>query len=169
MTIIGVIGGGHVSKEIGELAKDVGRRIAESGAVLLCGGRGGVMEKACKGAKEAGGLTVGILPTTDPDDANPYVDVRIPTGMGFARNAIIAVASDALIAIGGRYGTLSEIAHALNLGKRVIGLRTWSLEQIDESGENFIPAKDAEEAVRLAVREATKSSRLQPQGSGRST
>ena len=159
MTIIGVIGGGNVSKEIGELAKDVGRRIAESGAVLLCGGRGGVMEMACKGAKEAGGLTVGILPTADPDDANPYVDVRIPTGMGFARNAIIAVASDALIAIGGRYGTLSEIAHALNLGKRVIGLRTWNLERIDESGENFIPAKDAKEAVRLAVGEASGSSR----------
>lgn len=157
--IVGVIGGGQTSKEIGELAKDVGRRIAESGAVLLCGGRGGVMEMACKGAKEAGGLTVGILPTTDPDDANPYVDVRIPTGMGFARNAIIAVASDALIAIDGRYGTLSEIAHALNLGKRVIGLRTWDLEQIDESGENFIPAKDAEEAVRLAVRETSGSSR----------
>lgn len=157
--IVGVIGGGHVSKEIGELAKDVGRRIAESGAVLLCGGRGGVMEMACKGAKEAGGLTVGILPTADPDDANPYVDVRIPTGMGFARNAIIAVASDALIAIDGRYGTLSEIAHALNLGKRVIGLRTWNLEQIDKNGRNFIPAKDAEEAVRLAVREASGSSR----------
>jgi hypothetical protein len=159
MTIIGVIGGGNVSKEIGELAKDVGRRIAESGAVLLCGGRGGVMEMACKGAKEAGGLTVGILPTADPDDANPYVDVRIPTGMGFARNAIIAVASDALIAIDGRYGTLSEIAHALNLGKRVIGLRTWNLEQIDRENRNFIPAKDAEEAVRLAVREASGSSR----------
>ena len=157
--IIGVIGGGDVSKEVGELAKDVGRRIAESGAVLVCGGRGGVMEMTCKGAKEAGGLTVGILPTADPDDANPYVDVRIPTGMGFARNAIIAVASDVLVAIGGRYGTLSEIAHALNLGKRVIGLRTWGLEQIDESGENFIPAKDAEEAVRLAVREASRSSR----------
>lgn len=157
--IVGVIGGGQTSKEIGELAKDVGRRIAESGAVLLCGGRGGVMEMACKGAKEAGGLTVGILPTADPDDANPYVDVRIPTGMGFARNAIIAVASDALIAIDGRYGTLSEIAHALNLGKRVIGLRTWSLEQIDKDSRNFIPAKDAEEAVRLAVREASGSSR----------
>ena len=157
--IVGVIGGGQTSKEIGELAKDVGRRIAESGAVLLCGGRGGVMEMACKGAREAGGLTVGILPTADPDDANPYVDVRIPTGMGFARNAIIAVASDALIAIGGRYGTLSEIAHALNLGKRVIGLRTWDLEQIDKNGRNFIPAKDAEEAVRLAVREASGSSR----------
>lgn len=159
VTIVGVIGGGDVSTEVGELAKDVGRRIAEGGAVLLCGGRGGVMEMACKGAKVAGGLTVGILPTADPDDANPYVDVRIPTGMGFARNAIIAVASDALIAIGGRYGTLSEIAHALNLGKKVIGLRTWGLEQIDEGGENFIPAKDAEEAVRLAVREASGSSR----------
>ncbi|MFQ5762063.1 MAG: TIGR00725 family protein [Candidatus Bathyarchaeia archaeon] len=156
--IIGVIGGGDVSEEIGELSREVGRRIAKNGAMLLCGGRGGVMEMACMGAKEADGLTVGILPSAEAGDANPYVDVRIPTGLGHARNAIIALASDAVIAIDGRYGTLSEMGHALDLGKKVIGLRTWRIDQIDESGGNFIPAKTAEEAVEIALREA-KSSR----------
>ena len=153
--IVGVIGGGEVSTEVGRLAEEVGKRIAEGGAILLCGGKGGVMEMACKGAKEAGGLTVGILPSMNPDDANPYVDVRIPTGMGHARNAIVAVASDVLVAIGGRYGTLSEIAHALNLGKTVVGLGTWKLEEIDV-GRNFIPAKDPTDAVRIALEIATR-------------
>lgn len=157
--IIGVIGGGDITEEIRRLAEEVGRGIAENDAILISGGRGGVMEMACKGAKEANGLTGGVLPTMDPEDANPYVDVRIPTGMGYARNVIIALASDALIAIGGRYGTLSEISHALNLGKKVIGLETWNLELVDEHCEDFVTAKDAEEAVRIAVIEAKKSSR----------
>jgi uncharacterized protein (TIGR00725 family) len=156
--IIGVIGGGDITEEIGELAEEIGRGIAENDGILICGGLGGVMEMACKGAKEANGLTVGVLPTMNPEDANPYVDVRIPTGMGYARNVIIALASDALIAIGGKYGTLSEISHALNLGKKVIGLRTWNLELIDQQCENFITAEDAEKAVQLAMREAKKSS-----------
>ncbi|MFQ6128833.1 MAG: TIGR00725 family protein [Thermoplasmata archaeon] len=154
--IIGVIGGGDVSDEIGELAREVGKGIAENDAILICGGLGGVMEMACKGAKEANGLTVGVLPSMNPDDANPYVDVRIPTGMGSARNAIIALAADALIAIGGRYGTLSEIAHGLNVGKKVVGLGTWKIDIIDEHHGNFIPARDAKEAIRAAVREAEK-------------
>ncbi|MFQ6106416.1 MAG: TIGR00725 family protein [Thermoplasmata archaeon] len=154
---IGVIGGGEVSEETKELAREVGRRIAEGGANLICGGHGGVMEMACKGAKEGNGLTVGVLPASDPDDANPYVDVAIPTGLGYARNAVIAVASDVLIAIGGKYGTLSEIAHALNLGKKVVGLGSWRLDQMDEECENFIPAKTAEEAVGIALGEARSS------------
>lgn len=157
--IIGVIGGGDITEEIGELAEKVGRGIAESGAILICGGRGGVMEMACKGAKEAGGLTVGVLPAMNPEDANPYVDVRIPTGMGYARNVIIALASNALIAIGGRYGTLSEISHALNLGRKVIGLKTWDLKLIDKHCEDFVTVEDADEAVRIAMNEAKRSSR----------
>ncbi len=98
--------------------------------VLICGGLGGVMEAACRGARESGGTTVGILPGTDRSAANPYVDIAIPTGLGEARNAIVARSADALIAIGGAYGTLSEIAFALKAGKRVVGLGTWEVEGV---------------------------------------
>jgi uncharacterized protein (TIGR00725 family) len=98
--------------------------------VLICGGLGGVMEAACRGARQAGGTTVGILPGTDRSAANPYVDIAIATGLGEARNAIVARSADALIAIGGAYGTLSEIAFALKAGKRVVGLGTWEVEGV---------------------------------------
>jgi uncharacterized protein (TIGR00725 family) len=111
-------------------AAEVGRLIAERGAVLVCGGRGGAMEAACRGAKEAGGLTVGILPGSDRSEANPYVDVVLPTGLGEARNALVVGAADVVIAIGGGYGTLSEIALALKARKRVIGLGTWEIEGV---------------------------------------
>ena len=112
------------------VAAEVGRLLAERGTVLICGGRGGAMEAACRGAKEAGGLTVGILPGSDSSDANPFVDVVVPTGLGEARNALVVAAADVVIAIGGGYGTLSEIALALKAGKRVIGLGTWEIEGV---------------------------------------
>jgi uncharacterized protein (TIGR00725 family) len=102
--------------------------------VLICGGLGGVMEAACRGAKQTGGTTVGILPGDDRSAANPYVDIVIPTGLGEARNAIVVRSADALIAIGGAYGTLSEIAFALKAGKRVVGLGTWEVEGVLAGG-----------------------------------
>ncbi|MFQ5884556.1 MAG: TIGR00725 family protein, partial [Thermoplasmata archaeon] len=119
--IVGVIGSdGEISEEQRRDAERVGRMIAEKGAILVCGGRGGIMEAACKGAKSAGGLTIGVLPTLDKSAANSYVDVPIVTGMDVARNVIIVRTADVLIAVGGRYGTLSEIGHALSMGKRVV-------------------------------------------------
>jgi uncharacterized protein (TIGR00725 family) len=112
----------------------VGRELGGRGAVLVCGGLGGVMEAACRGAKEAGGTTVGILPGMDRAAANPYVDVAVPTGLGEARNALVVRAADALVAVGGGYGTLSEIALALKAGKRVVGLGTWDVEGVEAAG-----------------------------------
>jgi len=126
---IGVIGGREASQEVLKLAEETGKEIARRGAVLICGGMSGVMEAACKGAKEANGTTVGILPTSSPDDTNPYVDIPIPTGMGVARNAIIINSCDGVIAIGGRYGTLSEIAFALQKGIPLVSLKSWNFEE----------------------------------------
>lgn len=126
---IGVIGGREASQEDLEFAKDVGREIARRGAILVCGGLGGVMEAACMGAKEAGGTTVGILPVLSPDEANPYVDISIPTGMGVARNAIIINSCDGVIAVGGSYGTLSEMAFALQKGIPLVSLRSWKVDE----------------------------------------
>jgi uncharacterized protein (TIGR00725 family) len=116
--------------------------------VLVCGGLGGVMEAACRGAKEAGATTIGILPGTDRADANPFVDVAVPTGLGEARNALVVRAADALIAVGGGYGTLSEIAFALKAGKRVTGLGTWDVEGVEAVGS-------PEEAVETVLRDLT--------------
>ena len=112
-------------------AEQVGRELGSRGVVLICGGLGGVMEAACRGAKDAGGVTVGILPGLDRSDANPYVDVVIATGLGEARNALVVNAADALIAVGGGYGTLSEIGLALRADKRVVGLGTWEVEGVE--------------------------------------
>jgi uncharacterized protein (TIGR00725 family) len=108
----------------------VGRLVAERGAVLVCGGLGGTMEAACRGAKQAGGTTVGILPGADRSTANDFVDVAVPTGLGEARNALVVRAADVLIAVGAGYGTLSEIALALRAGKTVVGLGTWQIEGV---------------------------------------
>jgi uncharacterized protein (TIGR00725 family) len=116
--------------------------------VLVCGGLGGVMEAACRGAKEAGGTTVGILPGSDRSDANPHVDVAVSTGLGEARNALVVRAADALIAIGGGYGTLSEVALALRAGKRVVGLGTWDVEGVEMAGS-------PEAAVAAVLRDLT--------------
>jgi uncharacterized protein (TIGR00725 family) len=125
---IGVIGGGEYSPEIYEIACEVGQEIAKHGFALVCGGLGGVMEGACRGAKAAEGITIGILPTSNKGDANPYVDLVIPTGLGHARNVLVVYASDALVAIDGEAGTLSEIAIALKIGKPIVGIKSWELE-----------------------------------------
>lgn len=150
--IIGVIGGASVDSHVQEQAFEVGRRIAESGATLVCGGLGGVMEAACKGARAAGGLTVGILPGNETMAANPYVSIAIATGMGIARNAIVVRTADVLIAVDGSYGTLSEIAIALNLGKTVVQLGSWRLPEAGEvDPELYISARDASDAVQKAI------------------
>lgn len=125
--LVSVIGGSACTEKEAALAEEVGRLLAERGVGVVCGGRGGVMEAACRGAVQAGGLTVGILPGLDADEANAWVQVAIPTGLGEARNAIVARAGAGVIAIGGEYGTLSEIAFALKAGKRVAGLGSWDI------------------------------------------
>ena len=121
-----MIGGKECSSEEYELAREVGRLIAKAGAILVCGGRGGVMEAACHGAVEEKGLTIGILPSENIREANPFVRIPIATGMGIGRNVIIVNTAQVLIAIAGQYGTLSEIAFALQSGKPVIGLKSWT-------------------------------------------
>lgn len=123
--VIGVIGGSSCSSGVYRTALRVGELIASRGAVLICGGMGGVMEAACKGAAQAGGLTVGILPSENPEAANPYVRIPVATGLGIGRNIIIVRSARALIAIDGRYGTLSEISFALQLNKPVIAINPW--------------------------------------------
>ena len=125
--LVAVIGGGQCSREESRLAEKVGRELARHGAILVCGGLGGVMEAACRGASAEGGVTIGILPGDNRHLANPYVQIPIVTGLGYARNAIVAKSAQAVIAVGGAYGTLSEIAHALQNNIPVIGLSTWSL------------------------------------------
>ncbi|GAX62873.1 rossmann fold nucleotide-binding protein [Candidatus Scalindua japonica] len=131
---ISVIGSGSgddlLSPQISKIANEVGREIASRGAVLICGGLGGVMAEAAKGAKEIGGLTIGILPDEDPGSANPFIDIALPTGLGFARNVLVAYSGDAIIAVSGRLGTLTEISYALIKKKPVIGIQTWNLEQL---------------------------------------
>ncbi len=142
--IIAVIGSREATEKQLEAAYEVGREIALAGALLLTGGLGGVMEAASKGAKEAGGLVVGILPQEDKNAANPYVDIPIATGLGIGRNVIIARTADALIAVGGEYGTLSEMAFGLQLGKPVIGLQSWDIKGV-------IKARTPKEAVSLSI------------------
>ncbi len=142
--MISVIGGRRVEKALLEEAEKVGRLIARSGITLVCGGLGGVMEAVSRGARAEGGITIGILPQDHKRDANEYIDLPIITGLGIGRNVIIARTADAVIAIGGEYGTLSEIAFALQMGKPVIGIRTWDIKGI-------MKADSAEDAVSKAV------------------
>ncbi len=144
--LIGVVGSGLEDPVLNGLAAEVGRLIACERMVLVSGGLGGVMQASCRGAKESGGTTVGILPGLDPNEANSHVDIPIATGLGEMRNLLVVRAATALIAIGGNYGTLSEIALALKLKKPVVGLKTW-----DVSPE-IIVAADPVEAVALAVK-----------------
>ena len=142
---IGVIGAGKCDQSIAMIAEEVGREIAKCGAVLICGGLGGVMQAASCGAKQEGGTTIGILPGNSREDANPYIDIVILSAMGHARNAIIAQSCDALIAIDGEYGTLSEIALSLKMGKTVVVLESkWEID-------GTMVAKNAQEAVEMAL------------------
>ena len=144
MKMIGVIGAGSCNDEIYEMARKVGDGIAKAGAILVCGGLGGVMEAACRGAYEAGGQTVGILPGPDRAQANPYVTVPIVTDLGHARNILIVRSSNVLVAVSGGYGTLSEISIALKLAKPLIGLHTWP----DIKGIHYVTTpEDAMDAI----------------------
>lgn len=125
MQLISVIGGNECNAVEASFAEEMGRLIAARSFGIICGGRSGVMEAVCRGAQEQNGLTIGILPTFDSKHANPYLSVAIPTGLGEARNVIIVLAGEVVLAIGGSFGTLSEIAHALRLGKPVVGFQTW--------------------------------------------
>ena len=147
---IGVIGGGEVTPSLAKLAEEVGREIARRGAALVCGGLGGVMEAACKGASEEGGLTIGILPGDSRRAANPYVQIPIVTGLGHARNVAVVKSSQAVIAIDGSYGTLAEIGHALQSGIPVIGLGTWSISLDGKADSKMIIVKNPQEAVEKA-------------------
>ena len=155
--IISVIGGGdRPPAEALQMAEAVGRELARRGVVVACGGMGGVMEAACRGAKAEGGITIGILPGTNPKEANPYVDYPICTGIGYARNVIVARTGRAVIAIDGAYGTLSEISHALIDGIPVVGLNTWQLACADKPDTGIIQATTPAEAVDKALKAAAK-------------
>lgn len=149
--IISVIGAGAPSERGAALAEAVGRELAKRGCVVACGGLGGVMEAAARGAKSAGGRTIGILPGNDSSTANEYIDYPIVTGMGHARNAIVVKTGRAVIAVDGAYGTLSEIGHALADGIPVIGLATWDLPRRDELAHHIVYAQSPTEAVESAV------------------
>ncbi len=148
---IAVIGGGQPSPQEAQLAEEVGRELAKRGVVLVCGGLGGVMEAACKGAQSEGGVTIGILPGDSRQAANPYVQIPIVTGIGYARNVAVVKSAQAVIAIGGSYGTLSEISYALQSGIPVIGLNTWSLSRDGRQDNSIILAQNPTEAVNKAL------------------
>ena len=154
---VSVIGAGDASPESEALAEAVGRGLAERGAVLVCGGLGGVMAAACRGAKSAGGTTIGILPGSDSDAANPWVDIPIPTGLGYARNTVVIKTGDAVIAVSGAFGTLSEIGHALADGKTVVGLHTWELSRTGDVDRSIVRVESAEDAVEKALAAARRS------------
>ena len=149
--IIAVIGGEQPSPEEAKMAEEVGRELARQGAILVCGGLGGVMEAACRGASSEGGVTIGILPGDSPRAANPYVQIPIATGIGYARNIAVVKSAQAVIAIGGSYGTLSEIAHARQSDIPVIGLNTWSLSRNGQPDNSIILAQNPAEAVNKAL------------------
>lgn len=150
--MIGVIGAGQCSARLARMAEEVGRLIARRGARLVCGGLGGVMEAAARGAKAGGGETIGILPDSNPDRANRYIDISVPTGLGYVRNALIVRAADGLIAVGGREGTLSEVAFALIEKKPLVILESW------EVSPGVQGAGDPREAVDLLYKKMENGS-----------
>jgi len=152
---VAVIGGNQCSPQEAKMAEVVGRELARRDAILVCGGLGGVMEAACKGASLEGGITIGILPGDNYQAANPHVQIPIATGMGYARNIAVVKSAQAVIAIGGSYGTLSEISHALQSGIPVIGLNTWSLSRNGQQDNSIILAQNPAEAVNKALNLAT--------------
>ncbi len=149
--IIAVIGAGKCSKKLKDMAADVGRYIAENGGVLVCGGLGGTMEGAARGAKSVGGTTIGIIPTVNKKDANDYIDFVIPTGIGHARNLLVVNTADAIVALPGKYGTLTEMAYALIAGKPIVSVSAWKL------GDEIQQVEDPIEAAKIAMDLARKS------------
>lgn len=148
---IAVIGPGEASASEMTMAEEVGRLLAERGAIVLCGGLGGVMEAVCRGAALAGGMTIGILPGSEPAQGNPHLQLALPTGLGEARNVVLVTAASAVLAIGGGFGTLSEIGLALKRGRPVIGLRTWGLERPGGGEVGIRRADDPLTAVNLVM------------------
>jgi uncharacterized protein (TIGR00725 family) len=154
IAVVGASAGTPAELALGEA---VGRGLAEAGAVLVCGGMGGVMEAAAGGCLKAGGKTVGILPGDSRLDANPYLTIAVATGLGESRNVVVVRTSDAVIAVHGEFGTLSEIALALKMGKPVVGLGTWELSKDGVPVEMIVRANSPEEAVRDALRLADRA------------
>ena len=150
-TYVAVCGSSVGTEEELARAEEVGRLLAEAGAIVVCGGLGGVMDAAARGANAAGGISVGLLPGDDRLGASEHLAVALPTGMGETRNALIVRAADAVIAIGGEWGTLSEIALAMRTGKRVVGLGTWELSRSGRSSDGIVTANSPAEAVTLAL------------------
>jgi uncharacterized protein (TIGR00725 family) len=148
---VAIVGAADASTDELQAAETVGRLLAEAGAVVVCGGRGGVMEAACRGAVGQGGITVGLLPGSEASEGNRYLTIAMPTGMGQARNAILALSGEAIIAIGGGPGTLSEIGLALKAGKRVVGLGTWKMRDSRGHPAAIEAADSPAQAVTLAL------------------
>jgi uncharacterized protein (TIGR00725 family) len=146
------------------VAEQVGYELARRGAVVVTGGLGGAMEAACRGAKNGGGTTIGILPSDQRHDANRWVDVAVPTGLGEGRNALVVRAADAVVAVAGEFGTLSEIALALRLGRPVVGLGTWELSRHGRPVAAIVVAADPVDAAERAVAVA-RARRAPPTGS----
>ena len=149
---ISVIGGSKSNNRVEYLAHNIGNLVAKVGAILVCGGLKGVMEASSRGSKEAGGLTIGLLPGKDKKDANPYIDIALPTSIGFARNAMVACSADIVIALPGSYGTMCEISYALVYKRPVIDLGNWKIK-------GMIRVKniaDAEKKVKLIIRKLNK-------------
>ncbi|MBD3233753.1 MAG: TIGR00725 family protein [candidate division Zixibacteria bacterium] len=145
---IGILGAHSCDESIAEIAETTGSLIANSSAILVCGGKGGVMEAACRGSRDAGGTTIGILPGNDPEEGNPYLTYRILTGLGEGRNMIIIRSVDAAIAISGSYGTLSEIALCLRAGVPVVSLKSWDIPGME------LITDSPEKAVELVIKKA---------------
>jgi uncharacterized protein (TIGR00725 family) len=151
---VAVVGPSQPRPGEAEAAEEAGRLLAEAGAVVVCGGGGGAMEAVCRGAKAAGGTTVGILPGDHRSEANEFVDVAVPTGLAEGRNALVVRAADSVLAVGGAYGTLSEIALALRAGIPVVGLDTWELVRGGVADDGVARATSPAEAVAMALRAA---------------
>jgi uncharacterized protein (TIGR00725 family) len=152
---VAVCGGSAFEQEASDHAREVGAALAREGAIVMCGGGGGVMEGVCEGARSEGGMTIGFLPGDDRGHANEFVDIALPTGLGEMRNMLLVRASDVVIAISGEFGTLSEVAYALRLGIPVVGLNTWELHKAGKVSDAIVNVDSPEEAVRTALKLAT--------------
>lgn len=172
--MIAVCGPGEATESEIQIAEAIGEHLASAGHAVVCGGRGGVMAAVCRGAKRAGGTAIGIIPGYDRDEANPWVDHVICTGLGQARNALVVASGESVIAIGGGFGTLSEIGLALKLGKRVVAIQSWELEDarilgLAKGRARYLRARTVDEAVALALAvddERDQSVGIPPSGHG---